>query len=90
MIVREERWKPAGRPVTTERADPAAPPLCTVNRGTAGVGLIKKKEEKLKGEEISPLLRAGHWQGWPVTTQTKSAAPPVHSRQGVGWGRNQK
>ena len=45
--MKKKWWKPAGRPVTTERADPAAPLLCTVNRGTAGVGLIKK-ERKVK------------------------------------------
>ena len=60
--------------------DRVAPPLCTINRGTAGVDLRKKKE-RLKGEESPPLLRAGHRQWWPLITQITYAIP-VHGGQG--------
>ena len=54
MIVREGKKKNINKEgeVETDKVagdhqgiDPAAPPLCTINRGTAGVDLRKKKEK---------------------------------------------
>ena len=59
MIVGEEEVEIGRETGDHQGIDPAASPLCTINRGTPRVGL-KKKKGKANGEESPPLLMDGH------------------------------